>query len=80
MSLPADETVLYLEYQFDIVCHRYPIAISQSQDLVVVQHGVEVFDPNCVHRSVADYPLPRQASFEVIFVIISCTSQQFRFQ
>lgn len=47
----------YLKYEFDVVSHGYPISVGQSEDLVVVQHSVEILDPDRVHWSIANDPL-----------------------
>lgn len=47
----------YLEYELDVVRHGNPVAVGQGEDLVVVEHSIEVFDPDGIHRSVADNPL-----------------------
>lgn len=47
----------YLENKLYVVGHWYPVAICQREDFIIVQHGVEVFNPNSINRSVADDPL-----------------------
>lgn len=58
----------YLEDELDVVSHGNPVTVGQGEDLVVIEHGVEVFDPDGVHRSVADYPLslPKQKPDKVV--------------
>lgn len=51
------KSLAYLKDELDIVCHGYPIPICQGQDLVVVQHSIEVFDPDGVHGPITDDPL-----------------------
>lgn len=46
----------YLEHGLDVVRHGHAVPVSQGQDLVVIEHGVEVFDPDGVHGTVRDDP------------------------
>lgn len=45
-----------LKHYFAVRCHGDTIAISQSQGLVVVQHTVEILNPDCIHRTVQNNP------------------------
>eukprot|EP00968_Pinguiococcus_pyrenoidosus_P007308 scaffold486_cov254-Pinguiococcus_pyrenoidosus.AAC.1 len=47
---------LHLEHELHVVRHGDPVSVGDGQQLVVVQHGVEVFDPDGVHRAIADDP------------------------
>jgi len=44
--------VMHFEDDFARGRHRDSIAVRQRQSLVVVQHRVEVLDPDCVDRAV----------------------------
>lgn len=47
----------YLKNELHVVRHWYTIAVGQGKDLVVVQHSVEVLDPDSVDRAIAEDPL-----------------------
>ena len=48
--------VVNLEENLGVGCHRNAIAVRQCQRLVVVQHRVQVLDPDGVNRSVKNQP------------------------
>jgi hypothetical protein len=47
---------LDLEHHLDVIRHADAVAVGQRQDAVVVEHGVEVLDPDGVHRAVGHDP------------------------
>lgn len=54
----AANTHTYLKHNPDIGGDGETLAIRQREQLVVIQHGVEVFHPLRVHITVKDDPLP----------------------
>ena len=48
--------VVHLEDDLAVGSHRDPVSVGQRQLLGVVQHRVEVLDPDGVHRSVQYQP------------------------
>lgn len=47
----------YLKNQLHVVGHGYSVTVGQGKDLVVVQYGVKILDPDGVNRAIADNPL-----------------------
>ena len=68
--------VVYLEYDLARGRHRDAIAVRQRQSLVVVQHRVEIFDPDCVDWAVQNQPdvLPLQTAKPAPFYAVKILS------
>jgi hypothetical protein len=52
----GSETFSYLEHHLDIGRHGDSIAVRKSENLVVIQHSVEILNPNGVDRSIGNDP------------------------
>ena len=48
--------IAYLKDNLAVGSHGDAVTVGQGEGLVVVQHRVEVLDPDCVHRAVQQQP------------------------
>jgi hypothetical protein len=59
--------VLYFEHHLAGGVHRDSLTVRKGQNLVVIQHSVEVFDPNGIDWAIANNPV-------VVLVLLLITS------
>jgi len=48
--------ILDFEHHLAVLCHGNALTVGESQNLVVVEHGVKILDPNGIDWSVTDDP------------------------
>lgn len=62
------EACIYLEHSLNVVRHWHAITVGERQDLVIVEDGVEIFDPDGIHGAIGDDP----GVVRVLTVIVLC--------
>lgn len=47
---------MYLENKFSTGCHDETISVGESKCFVIVEHRIQIFNPNCIDGSIQNDP------------------------